>query len=275
MGRTRIISSVIAPGLWLAGTAVAQEPTYADGHLVGGFDVLFLRAYGYAYDQEAHEELSGDTVTPSNDFEISPRVWFGYVGPSGFGIRSRWFQYQHDLKAGTGVYDQSEGRNYLDVYAVDLDFMQQYRFGNWDLNGGAGIRAGGVKRHTTILDLEEEEEEEGRSRFEGVGPTIFAELKRPIANTGISLIAKARGGLLFGDDRWTDSEEEETYGSGVTVGVGEVQLGAEYARQLGYGTTAFVQCVWEGQLWTNVTPMLSHRDDLGLVGLAINFGIAR
>jgi len=271
MKRTSILSSVIVTCLWLAGAAVAQEQTYADGHLMGGFDVLFLRAYGNAYDQMAHDELSGDSVAPSNDFEISPRVWFGYVGPSGFGIRSRWFQYQHDLKAGTGVYDQSEGRNYLDVYAVDLDFMQQFRFGNWDLNGGAGIRAGGVKRQTTLLGPDENEE--SRSRFEGVGPTFFAELKRPIADTGISLIAKARGGLLFGEDRWIALDEDG--GTGVTVGVGEVQLGAEYARQLGYGTTAFVQCVWEGQLWSNVTPMLMHREDLGLMGVALNFGIAR
>ncbi|MBN2578128.1 MAG: hypothetical protein JXB10_03975 [Pirellulales bacterium] len=252
---------------WLAGTAVAQEQTSAGGRMVGGFDVLFLRAYGNAYDQEAHEELSGDSVAPNNDFEISPRAWFGYVGPSGFGVRSRWFQYQHDLKAGTGVYGQREGRNYLDVYAVDLDFMQQLHFGNWDFNGGAGIRGGGVKRRTLLDD------DLVYSRFEGVGPTIFAELKRPVADTGISLIAKARGALLFGDDRWI--AEDENGGTGVAVGVGEVQLGAEYARQLGYGATAFVQCVWEGQLWSNVTPMLSHRDDLGLMGVGINFGIAR
>lgn len=259
--------------LCLAGTAAAQEQTSTGGRVVGGFDVLFLKAYGNSYDQMAHEELSGDPVAPSNDFEISPRAWFGYVGSSGFGVRSRWFQYQHDLKAGTGTFGEAEdlnvGRNYLDVYAIDLDFMQQLHFGYWNLNAGAGIRAGGVKRWTTLDD------DAFGSRFEGVGPTAFAEFKRPIADSGLSLVANARGALLFGDGRWTDMGENQASGSDIVVGVGEVQLGMEYSRQLGYGVTGFAQCVWEGQLWSNATQMLRHRDDLGLMGIALNFGIAR
>ena len=73
----------------------------------------------------------------------------------------------------------------------------------------------------------------------------------------------------------TDMGENQASGSDIVVGVGEVQLGMEYSRQLGYGVTGFAQCVWEGQLWSNATQMLRHRDDLGLMGIALNFGIAR
>ncbi len=274
MERTRVLSIVIVACMILTGPATAQELTSASGRLVGGFDVLFLKAYGNSYDQMVQEELSGDSVAPGNNFEVSPRVWFGYVGPSGFGVRSRWFQHQHDLTAGTGTFGEGEGlsvgRNYLDVYAIDLDFMQQLHLGYWDLNGGAGIRAGGVKRSTTIEFVDS-----FGSRFEGVGPTAFVELKRPIASSGFSLVANARGALLFGNGRWFETLADEASGSDITVGVGEVQLGAEYSRELGYGVTGFAQCVWEGQLWSNATQMLLHRDDLGLMGMALNFGIAR
>lgn len=273
MREKTLIASVIV-GLCLAGTTIAQEVGYAHSGLMGGFDALFLKAYGNGYDQMVYEELSGDGITPGNDLEFSPRLWFGYVGPSGFGARARWFQYQHDLKAGTGVFidgeNTNEGRNYLDVYAVDIDFMQRVGLGHWGLNGGAGIRAGGVKRRTTI-DLHEE----FGSRFEGLGPTIFAEFKRPIMDTKVALVANARGAILFGDGRWTLIDDEQVSGSDIVVTVGEVQLGVEYARQLGHGTTAFAQCLWEGQLWSNTTQLLRHREDLGLMGIAINFGISR
>jgi hypothetical protein len=283
--------------LCLAGTAVAQGQVYAgagqafesSGGLVGGFDVLFLRAYGGGYDQWMHAAVSGSSMTPSNDFEISPRVWLGYVGESGFGVRSRWFQYQHELKAGTGVFEdwpgqgqQSEGRNFLDVYAVDIDFMQQIELGCWDVNAGAGIRAGGVKRNTT-LQFGSAAPSTITSRFEGVGPTIFAELKRPIIGTGLSLVANARGSVLFGDGAFDHPGLPFGPDAGKVdsvVAVGEIQLGAEYARQLGYGTTGFVQCLWEGQIWSNASHYLEYtneleRADLGLMGIAFNFGIAR
>ncbi len=284
------VACVVSTCLCLAGTAIAQERAFAQpghafqssGGLVGGLDVLFLRAYGNTYDEMMHRNLSNGDIAPSNDYEISPRMWLGYVGQSGFGIRSRWFQYQHTLKAATGTFadwpdadDTTEARNYLDVYAVDIDFMQRVDLGCWDLNAGAGIRVGGVKRLTTLETTRGSDTLDAayRSRFEGVGPTIFAELKRPIIGTGISLIANARGALLFGDGRW--EAVEEAGGSDSVVGVGEVQIGLEYARQLGYGTIGFAQCVWEGQMWSNATQFEGGRDDLGLTGIALNFGITR
>lgn len=272
--------------LCLAGTASAQERAFAlpgqalqaEGGLVGGFDVVFLKAHGGDFDQLAHQSISPDPLAPNNDYEISPRVWLGYVGQSGFGVRGRWFQYQHDLKAGTGVFDEVVGRNYLDVYAVDVEFTQQVALGCWNLNTGAGLRAGGVTRQATI-EMLGQPPETLTSRFEGIGPTLFAELKRPIMGTGFSLIANGRGSLLFGDStlEWTMSEVAPSR-SDIVVTVGEIQLGVEYARQLGYGATGFVQGLWEGQLWANSSiPGLfgTSRDDLGLTGVAFNFGITR
>ncbi len=283
-----VIACIVGMCLCLAGAAGAQEKVFAQPEqafqsgagLVGGVDTLVLRAYGNRYDAMAHGVLFGDAVTPSNDFEISPRVWLGYVGQSGFGIRSRWFQYQHDLKAGSGTFDEVVGRNYLDVYAADIEFTQQVDLGCWKLNAGAGLRAGGVKRRMTLQQLGQDSEAIA-SRFEGIGPTAFAELRRPIMGTGISLIVNGRGSVLFGDGRLAWSlDEGEAFKSDTVVAVGEVQLGAEYARQLGYGATGFVQCLWEGQLWSNSSgvPCLlgpPMRDDLGLMGVAFNFGIAR
>lgn len=293
----------------LAGTAVAQEPAHfgtgysfqSGSGLVGGAEMLFLRAYGGSYDRFAHS-LMYNLQTPSNEYKISPRLWLGYVNPSGFGVRGRWFQYDHTLNAGTDTLSYQDefeevatvGRNRLNVYAVDVDLMQRVDLGCWNVNAGAGLRVGGVTRRTTkdsyyenIWGDEYEESSTHQSRFEGIGPTVFAELKRPIMGTGFSLIANARGSLLFGESKlWTEDygevwHEVWHWKSDVVVAGGEIQLGGEYARPLGYGTTGFVQCLWEGQAWANASEYREsvhgrlRRDDLGLMGVAINFGITR
>jgi len=304
--------------LCAAGTAIARGQVYSGtgstaastGGLVGGAEMLFLKAYSNTYDQVATWISHGGNA-PSNSFELSPRIWLGYVGESGFGIRGRWFQYQHTLNAGTGTADEEDSdglnligeigglyfgleredyelttRNQLDVYAVDVDFMQRIDFEYWQANLGAGLRTGGVKRRTSVewVPLIEGEEREAgllATTFEGVGPTIFAELKRPIGAGGLSLIANARGSLLFGDRRvYLQYDGEEEFGDHVLaseglVAVGEIQFGVEYARRLGYGTIGFAQCLWEGQIWSDATHVAVLSDDLGLMGLALNFGIAR
>ena len=329
MRRKDVFLGVMAVLVCLGGTAIAQEQVYqgagsgfqSSSGLVGGAEMLFLRAYSNTYDQVASWISHGAGATPSNRHELSPRLWLGYVGESGFGVRGRWFQYQHTLNAGTGTvvgedfffglggfadgfadgfvgenqWDVIEGtyelemRNYLDVYAVDVDFMQRVDLGCWQANVGGGLRVGGVKRRTSGELLVEADQDEEASygaalltRFEGVGPTIFAELKRPILGTGFSLVANARGSLLFGDRAvWISAHEEgegfseELLSSDGVVTVGEIQLGAEYARQLGYGTIGFAQLLWEGQIWSNASHVAVLSDDLGLTGVAFNFGITR
>jgi hypothetical protein len=121
------------------------------------------------------------------------------------------------------------------------------------------------------------------SNFDGVGPTLFVELKRPVIGTGLSLVANARGSVLFGDSQMridaAEAEVEEPLFAlqlerEAVMTVGEFQVGVEYERQLGYGALGFVQCLWEGQVWSNSAGILGD-DTLGLMGVAFNVGITR
>lgn len=294
----RRIASFLLVAVCLAGAAIGQEqldtgavyPSQFASGVMAGCDVLFLKAFGNRYDQVAHELLFiDDFEAPSNDLEVSTRVWLSYVGESGFGVRTRWFQYEHTLQAGTGFAPDddfpAEGRNHLKVYAVDLEFMQQFELGCWTTNAGAGIRAGGVTRRNTVDIVDANLILTQTSRFEGIGPSVFAEFKRPIAGSGFSMIANARGTVLFGDTTWGDDFLVEPISgrSDNVVGVGEMQLGFEYRRPIGYGAIGFVQCLWEGQVWSEASAISvdqvqrvhGERDHLGLAGIALSFGISR
>jgi hypothetical protein len=310
MDRKNAMLWVVAAWLCLASTAIAEEPVYQgagaafprSSGFVGGAEAVLLRAYGNQFDQVAHEMLLfpgeplGHVNVPHNNFEFSPRLWLGYVGESGFGVRVRWFQYQHNLRAGGGEVDdpvfEVVGRNFLDVYAVDIDAMQRGSLGCWRLNGGAGIRVGGVKRRNTIdftLNDEPFFDLFQQSRFEGIGPSLFVEVKRPLFGTRFSLVGNARGSLLFGTMHWSDDffERERPPGEFFfpavgrahnSVGVGEIQLGIEYACQFGRATNAFFQFLWEGQIWSEasaISVLGGQRDDLGLMGFTFNVGITR
>jgi hypothetical protein len=243
----------------------------------------------------------GDSLSltlADNNFDICPRLWFGYVGASGLGVRARYFRFDHGLDAEsfgaetTEEFDEYDagtwltGNGHLAVYAVDVDVFQQTHFGMWNAVLGGGLRAGGVGR-TFNYSIDEPVEDilTGKlsKEFDGVGPTVFAEFRRPIGRRGLALIANTRGSVLFGNERLTIEGEfldlfaaEASEKNDAIVGVAEIQLGAEWSRPLAAGGRAFVNVLWEGQLWSGSGPIIDViSNDIGLMGCSIGVGIAR
>ena len=245
------------------------------------------------------EGVGESLPAPANDFGISPRVWLGYVTPSGLGVRARYWRFDQTLNAETGgvvgEISQLTAAGRLRTFAADAEVTQQFTLGLWKMNVGGGLRTAGTSRDFAIDATDVEQQDFGISyynRFNGTGPTLFAELRRPIGESGFALVATGRGSLLFGTRRVGLATSEAvavgdftslqipTFGfrekHDSTVSVGEVQMGAEWSRQIGRGASLYVDVLWEGQIWAGsggITNLVN--DDVGFVGFTLSAGILR
>jgi hypothetical protein len=143
-----------------------------------------------------------------------------------------------------------------------------------------------------------------------IGPTISVDLKRPIGCTGFALVANARGSLLFGTERISfalpngfpvffspvDRTDQGVNQSApdfleisgvilpalsgevkrdITVGVAEIQVGAEWRWKLQNCTQLFVSGLWEAQLWSGYRTLSGGTKDLGMMGASVGVGLMR
>jgi hypothetical protein len=176
---------------------------------------------------------------PDYDLEFSPRVWGGYKGAAGFGVRGRWWFYDHGsggnfafnpLEVGvpepvdtTGdgvadvnvILDSATLRSNLQLNSIDLEGTQDGNFHNWDFQIAGGVRWAKIEYDmigSIAGDIEDPigELEAGfepftdtisaLSEFQGVGPTIALAGRRPLMFAdGLAFLVGVRLAFLFGD----------------------------------------------------------------------------
>ncbi|TWT85103.1 hypothetical protein CA13_65850 [Planctomycetes bacterium CA13] len=251
-----------------------------------------------------------------HSFAYSPRLVLGFVGESGFDVRSRIWWYETDA---TESFTASAGETLIgrfgfassgsiaagadsslvtseriELLTVDAEAGQHIKFRLWEIHAGGGVRhmGGSFKYDAQVFDAggTPQNRRDIGHRFDGIGPTLFSEFRRPIADTGISLLANTRYALLFGDAKTTafDTASNATVSNLAKfrnmhhVQLGEIQLGIEYSRLVLDGSRLFVQGMWEAQVWQNFgydIPIQSSSqrseslEDLGLIGASFNIGI--
>jgi hypothetical protein len=249
------------------------------------------------------------------DLEFSPRVWLGYKGCSGLGVRLRWWYYDHSgagefefngLTEGEEIFLPNEGedvivdvdstlRTDLRVNSIDLEGTQDGQFHNWDFQIAGGVRYAKIDYDQVaeiegevdyVLeppdDFEFEETISAISEFEGVGPTIALAGRRPLFFVdGLAFLVNLRLAFLFGE---TDAEllAEEAFDEPVDVAfqehmvqVWEAQVGFEYSRQLRNSARLFVGAFLEAQVWEWSTPLGVSSSDLAFFGPTAAVGLAR
>lgn len=266
-----------------------------------GFSWVFLKPY-YGTNQ-AFSISNGTGLTETtdfnHDFDLSPRVFVEYVGRSDIGLRATWFGYENDSDTETGVVPAGGfGRNAFDQIAfannsisamdsfdldtIDLDVTQRIAVRKSLINIGGGLRWMGYEHdHKSTITGPFAPTQTGQAsrQFDGVGPTVFAEWRRPIGSTRFSLLASVRGSLLYGQSE-TDSvltldgvpmltshAENDDF-----VATGETQLGGEWSAWIGERTVLFVQVAYEAQALLGVGTALDANDDLGLHGFNTTVG---
>lgn len=265
--------------------------------LVAGFEMTFLKPHINAAESIAIIPGLPLTEIEDNEYNASPRFWLGYVGDSGLGWRIRWWEFNHTLNGETfeivgigNILVESLGG--LEVEALDIEMTQEIDLGLWDMTVGGGVRYGRTEHVTAQLYddvlMAGFDDLAVASDFDGIGPTLFAEMRRPVGCNGFAFVGNMRASLLFGEDKlaagFDDTDDGllivETAQDNV-VGVLEAQLGGEYSSDIGCGTRVFARGMAEGQLWTDATRQINiaansiESSDIGLVGLTFGIGVAR
>jgi hypothetical protein len=217
---------------------------------------------------------TNDVADFNYDFQVAPRAWLGYTGSSGFGVRGRYWSFETDSEerpvnptgvAGTttvilssagldGTSLQTNVANdiltvgqSLNIYIVDLEMTQEFSCSSWVILLAGGIRYGSFQQDyaasvvsgTTMLATFAEDHTQ---EFQGVGPTLAYELRRPLMES-VALYHSGRGAFLFGTHEeqfsimnlanvglpvFSDSRNEQRF-----VPMGEFELGGEYSTDLG------------------------------------------
>jgi hypothetical protein len=212
---------------------------------IGGAGVYYIKPAwdnNQAYVQ-AQSDGAGTTTSTRTDFdygyEFAPQAWLGYVGTSGFGVRGRWWMFDHSadsisfadpadgtiflaqapllylptfLSGSPGtlvpVFVGGPGAQYtfqsnLDLYAIDLEGVQVIEHEQWTWVFSGGVRYAHIaqKYNVYVNNGAAFENMVSGHNFNGLGPTVSLEGRRNIGMTGFALYANARGSILGGDGK--------------------------------------------------------------------------
>jgi hypothetical protein len=293
------------------------------GGWIIGAEVIFLKAA--AGSNEAFMQTTGgESSVRSFSFDYDPafRAWTGYQNCDGFGARARYFYYDQDANPETAVNPansvierdisesnsnvggylaeadiQGAGGSFaaftgLQVQALDIEAVQTIAFCNADVTMAGGVRYGRLESTLGAASFAAngalDQAYFVATNFEGWGPTIAVDARRPIRNGNLALLAGMRASVLFGESdtqvftatgNTGDDFMQLDRDSGVFIG--EVMFGAEYSRCFANGIQATLRGAWEGQYWTGAplaTSMgenFSDPNDLFLNGFNIGLEFAR
>ena len=280
--------------------------------IYAGFSFLFAKAHM----KESFEATITNVAPPASltlvpldtDYEMTPRVWLGVTNDRGLGFRMSYWRYDHGGNARTffdGVNlpgatvttvifpatiiapapgDVLSTSNQLKTSTLDAEGTIDVQLGSLQMRAGAGLRYAKIDQQMSALATR------GGApigvlgwtrEFEGIGPTISANVAQPLWNR-LSAIGALRGSLLFGEKslrrivigditpdaappvvQLNDADE-------VTAGF-EIALGAQWKRELPSGHQLVVQGMYEGQLWTDAgAPTLTF---LGFEGFSASLGL--
>ena len=233
------------------------------------------------------------------DLERGSRITLETVMKSGAGLRFRWLGIDNDsdllatTNPGGGARvttpffaSNLPGQSVRAMYAIDLNVFdlegtrRSTRRGV-QITSGGGLRGADLEQRYIASRTGPGNDVNVRSKasFEGLGPMVFAELRRPIGGTGFAFLALGRASLLYGE-RTQIATVADVTGTSVrrivndtVVPVGEIQLGGEYSMWLNEKTIFFTHAAWETQVWQGVGNAYSRGDDFGLTGVNVALGL--
>jgi hypothetical protein len=198
------------------------------------------------------EPFATDGALAGMNLNEATRLWVGYQGAGGLGVRARLFDYQQTVPAGA-----FGAGNDLDIESIDFEIYDSFQLSyNWDLILGGGLR---------YMDYQQTIAGAGTIRHFGTGPVVTAELYRHVSDRA-ALFAIVRESILGGD--------EAIGGVPVIVNdtlvVSELQLGVQAHRDYN-GGLLFARAAWEAQHYSDTFVTT----DTTLIGFGFSVGLMR
>ncbi len=284
--------------------------------LYAGYSFLFAKLHF----QESFRAMVVDNATGTlnlvpfeTDYEITPRIWMGYRGERGLGVRTTYWSYDHNddrltlvndglnvpqATSTTVIFpalistalpgDRLTVDNSMEATSFDLEATYDARIQRAELNLRGGLRyikveqtfdaavLGGPVPGVVPASLNWSRE------FEGVGPTMTADMKLPIGSRG--LYGKGSAGLsfLFGEKTLARSVVNDVTpiatppnvllnDADEITGVYQASVGLGWERRTNFGEV-FIESMYESQLWTaGGAPTLTF---MGFNGFSLNLGVS-
>lgn len=240
--------------------------------------------------------------------QAAPQVWLGYVSERGWGARGRWFMFDHDSSAGystlpgesvrgasflglgqTGVAGNVVASSELALNVADFQATYSYDCAKWSLLAGFGVRYTHLSQdyRATLTALGTRIDLVSGHNFNGAGPSFSLETKRYLGEKGFAIYGNMHGAVQFGTVNETYTAlnnavyQEFTRSRTNVLPVGELEIGGEYARNMGRAKL-FLQGGFVGQVWWNagsasnvdpIGPTSASSHNLGLLGIALRAGV--
>ena len=275
--------------------------------LFAGYDVVFAKPHI----KESFQTTTLNIVTGTLslhpfefDFDPSSRIWIGARSESGVGVRARYWNYdagaapvsrqatlteKPGASAVTVIYpanilavvpgDTLIATDRMAVQTLDLEGTLSYLLHETELTASAGLRYAEIEQENSarVVGVGPGSLNWNRS-FSGIGPALAIDGRHPIGTTGLSVIANARGALLYGHKTIQRSVTNDVTpipgppnvvlrGADEVSAVFETGLGAEWDVYSGEAGLLTIRGLYEGQLWTDAgAPTLTF---LGFEGFTL------
>jgi hypothetical protein len=284
--RRAMTGTLLACGMMLSQAAPAGVPIQSG--IYSGVDLLFLSPK--ISNQGLQEVFLYGDLPPAGNYEyegsldtpldFAQRLFVGYQGEGGGGVRVRWFTFDNTLDyvgewEGGGGPIVIEGGLNIDVDYIDAELTQMGSFHNWTWLGSAGVRYGRAAITEQFINWEDIPAalylDETGVEFEGAGPTVSVEGARPIFYPGLSIFANCRTSLLFGESNLAlPFLDEPITIDNDFVQVWEIQAGVRHQKVVMDAFNVFSGIFWEAQRWDSDSGFLG---DLAFHGFGCQIGV--
>ena len=232
-------------------------------------------------------------LTPDFENELAPRITVGHEDADGIGSRIQWWSYDHHATGATLIGDLVGGpiSLRLDVDSVDFERTQKGLFCNWEFQLGAGFRYGRIETQVDFsaltfsllgLDVDIDEPLGAGVTFEGLGPTVSFEARRPLKRfCGFTSYVNGRMALLYGDTRvgGTGAAADLINPLGLKVNEHFMQTTALAAglerRRAVRDSTLILRIGYEGQVWDWGSILSIIEPEVGFVGPTMTLTLLR
>ena len=116
--------------------------------------------------------------------------------------------------------------------------------------------------------------------FEGIGPTVAIDVRRPFGNRGLALVGSARSSWMYGETDINgagilDPIPVGLYADDHMMQINELSLGVQWSRCLARGGQIAVAALWESQAWEWAPVAGLIHQDIGLTGPTFSFSYMR